>query len=108
MQFLHSKANVGGRGGVRTACSGIAAMTPLEFTHAGANAGYRCVLVGFPEQHEGAAIMTNSDSGDQVMYALSCISMSSTTTIDFTASFPSADCWRRIQSPPSKPGCRPI
>ena len=42
----------------------------LEFMHAGANAGYRCVLVDFPERHEGVAIMTNSDSGDHVMFAL--------------------------------------
>jgi CubicO group peptidase (beta-lactamase class C family) len=44
--------------------------TSLEFMHAGANAGYRCVLVDFPERHQGVAIMTNSDSGDHVMYAL--------------------------------------
>ena len=42
----------------------------LEFMHAGANAGYRCVLVDFPERHQGVAIMTNSDSGDHVMFAL--------------------------------------
>ena len=42
----------------------------LEFMHAGANAGYRCLLVDFPERHQGVAIMTNSESGDHVMYAL--------------------------------------
>jgi CubicO group peptidase (beta-lactamase class C family) len=42
----------------------------LEFTHAGGNAGYRCVLVDFPERHQGVAIMTNSDNGAQITSAL--------------------------------------
>jgi CubicO group peptidase (beta-lactamase class C family) len=42
----------------------------LEFTHAGGNAGYRCVLVDFPKRHQGVAIMTNSDSGAQIANAL--------------------------------------
>ena len=42
----------------------------LEFTHAGGNAGYRCVLVDFPERHQGVAIMTNSDNGAQITNAL--------------------------------------
>jgi len=42
----------------------------LQFTHGGANEGYRCDFVEFPELHQGAAIMTNSDSGGQVMAPL--------------------------------------
>jgi CubicO group peptidase (beta-lactamase class C family) len=38
----------------------------LEFTHGGANEGYRSVFVDFPERHQGAAIMTNSDSGASI------------------------------------------
>ena len=41
--------------------------------HAGANAGYRCVLVDFPERHQGVAIMTNSDSGDHVMFSTATV-----------------------------------
>jgi CubicO group peptidase (beta-lactamase class C family) len=36
------------------------------FTHGGANAGYRCLLVAY-EDGEGAVVMTNSDSGDQLL-----------------------------------------
>jgi CubicO group peptidase (beta-lactamase class C family) len=36
------------------------------FTHGGANAGYRCLMVAY-EDGEGAVIMTNSDRGDELM-----------------------------------------
>jgi len=36
------------------------------FTHGGSNAGYRCLLVAY-EDGEGAIVMTNSDSGGQLM-----------------------------------------
>jgi len=36
------------------------------FTHGGANAGYRCMLVAY-EDGEGAVIMTNSDRGDELI-----------------------------------------
>jgi CubicO group peptidase (beta-lactamase class C family) len=36
------------------------------FSHGGANAGYRCLLVAY-EDGEGAVVMTSSDSGDELM-----------------------------------------
>ncbi len=36
------------------------------FTHSGANAGYRCILVAY-ERGDGIVIMTNSDSGGTLM-----------------------------------------
>jgi CubicO group peptidase (beta-lactamase class C family) len=42
----------------------------LQFSHGGANEGYRCDFVEFPELHQGAAIMTNSDAGGEVMAPL--------------------------------------
>ena len=42
----------------------------LQFTHGGANEGYRCVFVDFPARHQGAAIMTNSDSGSAIGSAI--------------------------------------
>jgi CubicO group peptidase (beta-lactamase class C family) len=45
----------------------IAGSTPRKlFTHGGANAGYRCLLVAY-EDGEGAVIMTNSDRGDELV-----------------------------------------
>jgi hypothetical protein len=45
----------------------VAGSTPRKyFTHGGANAGYRCLLVAY-EDGEGAVIMTNSDLGDELM-----------------------------------------
>jgi CubicO group peptidase (beta-lactamase class C family) len=45
----------------------LAGSTPRKFfTHGGANAGYRCLLVAY-EDGEGAVIMTNSDRGDELM-----------------------------------------
>jgi CubicO group peptidase (beta-lactamase class C family) len=38
----------------------------LHFSHGGANEGYRCFFVDFPERHQGVAIMTNSDSGNEI------------------------------------------
>jgi len=35
------------------------------FSHGGANAGYRCMLVAY-EDGEGAVVMTNSDAGDEI------------------------------------------
>jgi hypothetical protein len=37
--------------------------TSLRFQHAGGNEGYRCFLVAFGGTGNGAAVMTNSDSG---------------------------------------------
>jgi len=37
-----------------------------HFSHGGANAGYRCLLVAY-EDGEGAVIMTNSDTGDVLL-----------------------------------------
>jgi CubicO group peptidase (beta-lactamase class C family) len=42
----------------------------LQFTHGGANEGYRCIFVDFPVRHQGAAIMTNSDSGSEIGSAI--------------------------------------
>jgi hypothetical protein len=42
----------------------------LQFTHGGANEGYRCVFVDFPARHQGAAIMTNADSGGAIGSAI--------------------------------------
>jgi CubicO group peptidase (beta-lactamase class C family) len=44
------------------------------FEHGGANEGYRCQVMYYPETGQGAAIMTNSDAGDalarEVLFAL--------------------------------------
>jgi len=42
----------------------------FEFTHAGGNAGYKCVFVDFPARHQGVAIMTNADNGATITGAL--------------------------------------
>ncbi len=39
---------------------------PLRFFHGGSNEGYRCELVAYASLGQGAAIMTNSDSGDRL------------------------------------------
>ncbi|MEW6742359.1 MAG: serine hydrolase [Planctomycetota bacterium] len=39
----------------------------FEFSHGGANAGFRCVLVAFPGRGQGAVVMTNGDAGDQLI-----------------------------------------
>ena len=38
----------------------------LEFTHGGANEGFRALVLGFPERGQGIVIMTNSDAGMSV------------------------------------------
>lgn len=38
----------------------------FRFGHGGANEGYRCTLVYYPEAGVGVAVMTNSDAGDQL------------------------------------------
>lgn len=38
-----------------------------RFSHGGSNEGYRCTLVAYNETGQGAAIMTDSDRGDQLM-----------------------------------------
>jgi CubicO group peptidase (beta-lactamase class C family) len=38
----------------------------LEFSHGGANEGFRCMLVAFADLGIGAAVMTNSDNGSQL------------------------------------------
>ncbi len=35
----------------------------FRFMHGGSNAGFKCVLVAYPEKGQGAAIMTNGDYG---------------------------------------------
>ena len=44
------------------------------FEHGGANEGYRCMVMYFPEIGRGAAVMTNSDAGSavaqEILYAL--------------------------------------
>lgn len=46
----------------------------FNFGHGGANEGYRCQVLYFPETGQGAAVMTNSDAGDalarELLYAL--------------------------------------
>lgn len=38
----------------------------LRFFHGGSNEGYRCELVAYASLGQGAAVMTNSDSGDRL------------------------------------------
>jgi CubicO group peptidase (beta-lactamase class C family) len=38
----------------------------FRFMHGGSNAGFRCVLVAYPERGQGAAIMTNGDQGSNL------------------------------------------
>ena len=46
----------------------------LYFEHGGANEGFRCQVMYFPESGQGAAVMTNGDSGsglaNEILYAL--------------------------------------
>jgi CubicO group peptidase (beta-lactamase class C family) len=42
----------------------------LSFSIRGANAGYTCYIVGYPETGEGAVLMTNSDTGDRLIKEL--------------------------------------
>jgi len=42
----------------------------FQFAHGGSNAGFRCMLIAFPETGQGAAVMTNSDNGDVVITAV--------------------------------------
>ncbi len=37
------------------------------FTHGGSNEGFRCVLVAHKERGYGAVVMTNSESGDEIL-----------------------------------------
>jgi len=41
-----------------------------SFSHGGANAGFRCLLVGLPAAGKGVVIMTNSDSGDPLIHEI--------------------------------------
>jgi CubicO group peptidase (beta-lactamase class C family) len=36
----------------------------FHFMHTGANEGYRCVLVGYPERGQGVVIMTTGDNSE--------------------------------------------
>lgn len=38
----------------------------LRFSHGGGNEGFRCYVVGYARTGQGAAVMTNSDSGGQL------------------------------------------
>ncbi|MVM33793.1 serine hydrolase [Spirosoma sp. HMF4905] len=42
----------------------------LVFSHGGSNAGYKCFLYGFAKTGQGVVIMTNSDSGMDLIYEL--------------------------------------
>ncbi len=39
----------------------------LRFDHGGANEGYRCQLIGYPATGQGLVIMTNSDTGGELI-----------------------------------------
>lgn len=43
---------------------------PLQFSHGGANEGYRCLLALYAESGNGAVVMTNSDKGDALTEAV--------------------------------------
>jgi CubicO group peptidase (beta-lactamase class C family) len=38
----------------------------LHFSHSGANEGFQCIFVAYPRTGQGAAVMTNSDSGSRL------------------------------------------
>jgi hypothetical protein len=40
----------------------------FRFQHSGGNAGYRCMMVLSVEASDGVVIMTNSDSGEQLIW----------------------------------------
>ncbi|GAB4052927.1 serine hydrolase domain-containing protein [Spirosoma litoris] len=42
----------------------------LVFSHGGSNAGYKCFLYGFAKTGQGVVIMTNSDSGMDLIFEL--------------------------------------
>jgi CubicO group peptidase (beta-lactamase class C family) len=80
---LGVRAALAGKSKVITAVTARAMLTPVVgdhgmgpvvgggtarkyFTHGGSNAGYRCLLVAY-EDGEGAIVMTNSDSGGELM-----------------------------------------
>lgn len=41
----------------------------LEFSHGGANEGYRCVIIGLPGKGQGLVVMTNGDNGQAITSA---------------------------------------
>ncbi|HEY6293815.1 MAG TPA: serine hydrolase [Terriglobia bacterium] len=47
----------------------------LQFSHGGANEGFQCILVAYAHTGQGAAVMTNSDSGSrlitEILFAIS-------------------------------------
>ncbi len=43
----------------------------LSFSHGGANEGYRCHMVGYPATGQGFVIMTNSDTGGELIKEVS-------------------------------------
>ncbi|HDZ26637.1 hypothetical protein LCGC14_0774530 [marine sediment metagenome] len=42
----------------------------FRFSHGGGNEGFRCFVVAYPEKGQGAAIMTNSDSGGTLYFEI--------------------------------------
>jgi len=42
----------------------------FSFSHGGGNEGFECYLVAYPEKGQGAAIMTNSDSGSTLYFEI--------------------------------------
>ncbi len=42
---------------------GVSLRESGAFGHGGANEGFRCMLIAYPDRGEGAAVMTNSDNG---------------------------------------------
>jgi len=63
---------VGSGGTYGLGLSLIGADDEFSFGHGGSNEGYRCYLVAYPEKGQGAAIMTNSDTGGQVIEEIRC------------------------------------
>lgn len=63
---------VGSGGTYGLGLSLIGAGDEFSFAHGGSNEGYRCYLVTYPEKGQGAAIMTNSDTGGQVIEEILC------------------------------------
>lgn len=44
--------------------------TELEFSHGGANEGFRCFVIGLPGRGQGLVVMTNGDNGQAITSAV--------------------------------------
>lgn len=49
---------------------GVGEGAELEFSHGGANEGYRCFVIGLPGKGQGLVVMTNGDNGQAVLNAV--------------------------------------